>query len=215
MTKNHKGLKKTKRIKFFVFVVTALLIILAGFFAYRYLIASKGNNYLVKNKYYNFQLNTPKNWVAQEAVYYSEDNITRFVSQCKNDKSNASFAYEIGDFRFKSYRYPDDFGSDGYFAPGSPSGAILEVKVGCVHDSAKGLDINNKYGKLTVANGKAMEEVLKSEFGKEKSIAFFHNNIQYIITEDVYTSPKDSEGKVNSYYTKIFDKIISSFKFND
>lgn len=218
MAKEHKVF--VKKTKFFAILIV-LLILLAGVFLYRYFTSNKQNNYLIENKYYGFKLQTPKNWFAEKNISYSEDNITQLLTECKNDKSNKASAYEIGVFRFKDQRYPQDFGISGYFPADLPSGAILEITVNCIPDSIKSKIGNYISGNLKVAGEKTFEEFLNlPEFGKTKYLSFLHDNFQYRVSEFVYISPSDksdpkgdSKERLRENYVKAFDKIISSFKF--
>ncbi|MGA2418415.1 MAG: hypothetical protein ABSF55_04240 [Candidatus Staskawiczbacteria bacterium] len=215
MAKYRRDFAKEKGIKFFVFVVIILLVILAGFFVYSRFI--KGNDYLIKNKYYGFELTTPKNWSAEENASYSEDNINQLLTECKSDGSSQSSVYEIGAFRFKDQKYPQDFGISGSFPAGFPSGAILEIAIDCIPGSIKSKVINYNYGNLKIGGEKAFDEFLNLPvFGKTEYLSFSHNNFQYKISEYVYVSPADkikSEEKIRENYAKIFNEIISSFKF--
>lgn len=209
MTKHRNIAKKRKKQLLAAVVVVAVvfLILLIGFLIYHYFFSKNANGYLIGNKYYGFELKTPKNWVARENTAYSEENITQILAQCKNDKLDS----EIGDFRFESQKYPEAFGDPGYSSAGLTTGAILEITVNCISDNAK-----SNSGALIVAGEKASEEVLNSpEFGKTKLISFLHNNLQYKINEYVYISPADAnnQNKLKQSYTEVFDKIISSFKF--
>ena len=203
MAKYNNVFIKIKTTQLFVAVAIILLISSVGFFLYRYYVSNKQNNYLVENKYYGFKLKTPENWVAKEKTFYSEDNITKILQECKNDKSNSASVYEIGAFRFENQRYPEDFGDPGYFPSGLSSGVILDVKVNCIPQGIKNKIINS-------------EEFLNlSGFGKTKQIYFLHNNFQYKISELVYISPNDkkNEEKLRQDYVILSDKIISSFNF--
>jgi len=207
--------------QFFVFVVVVLLIILAGFFVYHYFFSDKTKDYLVKNKYYSFELQTPKNWIALGKTTYSDDDIAQLLAQCKNDKSNTSSAYEIGGFRFEDQRYPDDFVGLGvvnsdHFPTGLSSGAVLEIRINCIPDSVKNQWAIPMLSDLKVAGEKAFEDFLNSpEFGKAGHIFFYHNNFQYMVSQYVYISPGDkgNENKLRQNYAATFNKIISSFEF--
>jgi hypothetical protein len=212
MAKKLKVSIKRKIIQISVAVVIILLVLLAGFFAYRYFFSSKMNNYLIENKYYGFKLQTPKSWIAEENTTYSEDNITQLLEKCKNDKSTN----EIGAFRFESSRYPDDLAGSLSAPTGFSSGTILEITVSCISDSVKSGIVNSTSSNLKVGGEQTFEEVLNSpEFGKTNQLSFLHNNLQYKATEYVYISPSDknNEASVRQGYAGVSNKIISSFIF--
>ncbi len=207
----------TKGIKFFVFVVIILLLLSAGFFVYKYFNVSKTNNYIIKNKYYGFELKTPKNWIAQENTTYSEDNIAQVLQQCKSDKLSGASNYEIGAFEFEDQRYPNGFGTLGYFPVGAGTGAIFKVSINCIPgESNANKNIDYEYGNLKIGGKGAFEDVVDLYgFGKTKYFFLSHNNFQYEISEDVFVSPQDkkNEAGIRDSYDKIFNEIISSFKF--
>jgi hypothetical protein len=196
-----------------VVAIIILLVLIAGFFLYRYFVSNKINSYLIENKYYGFRLQTPKNWIAEEKTSYSEDNIAQTLTKCGGDKTSA---YGIGAFKFESQKYPDNFIELSSFPEGFTNGAILSVEINCVpenlrNDTTKGLTDN-----LQIAGEKAFQGVLSWDgFGAIKHISFFHNDFQYNINEYVYIAPSDKNNsdKLRANYSAIFDKIISSFKF--
>lgn len=207
-----------KGIKFFVFVIVILLLVLAGFFASHYFVKSETNNYIIKNKYYGFKLNTPKNWLAEKNTSYSDENIAQALLGCKNDKQGSSSAYEMGAFRFKDQKYPQNFGDMGIFPAGFKTGAILQVTVNCIPDVIKNKITSYSFGNLKVGGEKSVEGVLNLfGFGNTKYISFFHGGLQYEISEYVYIAPSDKgkETDIRKNYTETFNEIISSFKFND
>jgi len=195
--------------------VVVLLILIAGFFWYRYFGYSR--KYLIQNDYYGFKLNTQRSWIAEAGPSYSQDNIRQLLGECKNDKTSSISAYKIGAFRFKDQRYPQDFGVAGNFPTGLSSGAILEVTVNCVPDKIKSSMEKYISGNLKVAGERASEAFLDlSGFGRIKYISFFHNNLQYKISEYIYVSPEDkakNEEQIRKKYAEIFNKIISNFEF--
>lgn len=216
MEENEKVFVKRKRTKFFMFVLIVLLILLAGVFVYFNFFSNKAHNYLLESKYYGFKLQTPKNWIAEENTAYSEDYITQLLAACKNDKSDKTSVYEIGAFRFKDQRYPQDLGVSGFFPPDLPSGVILEITVNCIPDGIKSKIINYSYGNSKIGGEKTFEETLNlSGFGETRQISFLHNNFQYKISELVYISSgdKNNEEKLKANYAGAFNKIISSFNF--
>jgi len=216
MAKGNKRFLKRKRIQFFAIIVIILLIICAGFVVYRYFFsAEKVNDYLIKNKYYGFELKTPQNWMAEKNTSYPEDVIGQLLDQCKNEKSNP-FPLEVGAFRFKDQKYPQGFGETGNFTTNLPSGAILQAVVYCIPSGAKDGIVNYIYGNLQIGGEKAFAAFLNLlGFGKTKYISFYHGNFQYKISEYVYVSPADKtkDKEIRTKYSGIFDEIISSFKF--
>ncbi|MGD0576476.1 MAG: hypothetical protein ABSA74_00160 [Candidatus Staskawiczbacteria bacterium] len=206
-----------KGIKFFAIVVAVLLVMLAGFFVYHFFFAEKTNSYLIKNKYYGFELQAPQNWIAEKNTLYSEDDITQILQQCKKDGLKGASSYEIGAFRFQDQKYPEGFGNAGYLPAGLPTGAIFQITVSCIPDSIKNKIINYSYGNLKIGGEKAFGAFLNLlGFGKTKYISFYHNNFQYKISEYVYISPADknkNEASIQNSYAQMFNKIISSFKF--
>ena len=216
MKKNHKEFVEKTKMQFFVFIVIVLLVILVSIFIYSYYPKNKNDNYLIQNKYYGFEVKTPKNWIAEQNMSYSEDAISQLLSECKNDTLGAS-AYEIGAVKFEDQKYPDDFGATGNFPAGFKSGGILQITVNCIPNSAKNKIINYSYGNLEVGGEKAFDAFLNSlGFGNTKYISFSHDNYQYKVSEYVYISPTD-KGKVGDQIinneTAAFNTIISSFKF--
>ena len=219
MVRHHGDFSKIERIRFFIFVVIILLIISAGFFIYQYFIVSKENSYIIKNKYYGFELKTPKNWLAEKNMFYSEDDINQLLEQCNSDKSGEASVYQVGAFKFKDQKYPQNLGVSGYFPPGLSSGAILEIAVDCIPDGIKDRVVDYSYASLKTGGEKTFEAYLNlPDFGKVKFLSLFHNNLRYKINEYVYVAPADkgkNEDKLRQNYTETFNKIISSFKFDD
>ena len=144
MKKNHKEFVEKTKMQFFVFIVIVLLVILVSIFIYSYYPKNKNDNYLIQNKYYGFEVKTPKNWIAEQNMSYSEDAISQLLSECKNDTLGAS-AYEIGAVKFEDQKYPDDFGATGNFPAGFKSGGILQITVNFIPNSAKNKIINYSY----------------------------------------------------------------------
>lgn len=218
MTKHRKtSAKKSK--KLFIIVLVILLAILAvsvlGYFLYSNFFANKTHTYLLENKYYGLKLQAPANWVAEEKTLYPEDNIAKILTECRADRLVGAPAREIGAFRFRSSKYPDNSTGNGYTIVGFPSGTILEITIGCISDSTKN-KTGNYPGDITIAGENAMEDFLDSpDFGKIKQLYLFHNNLQYKISEYIYISPSDkkNEAKLRLNYAETFNKIISSFSF--
>ena len=217
MVSHRRDFKKGKTIQFFVFVVIILLIILAVFFVCRYFIFNKTTSgYLVKNKYYSFKLATPKNWIAEKNMFYSEDNIAQLLEQCKNDNSKESSVYEVGAFRFEDQKYPENLNTLKSLPAGLSSGAILEVTVNCIPGEAKDKIINYGSASLKTGGEKTFELFFNSPgFGNVKYLSFFHNGLQYKINEYVYVSSGDKakDKDIRTEYAKTFNEIVSSFEF--
>jgi hypothetical protein len=216
----HRNDSIKRGMKFFIFVLIILLILAFGFLIYRYFVAKEGNDYLIKNKYYSFELTTPKNWLAEKNMSFSEDGINQLLEQCKNDSSKDASDYQIGDFRFKDQNYPQNFGGPaGYSLAGLSSGAILDISIDCIPDGIKDKVIHYNYSSLKTGGEKTFEYFMDlPDFGKTKCLSFFHNNLRYKINEYVYISPADkgkNENDLRNNYAEIFNKIISSFKFHD
>lgn len=219
MARYHNVFVKKETIKFVALAVVGLLILSAGIFICGYFILNKDklNKYLIENKYYGFELKTPKDWIAEgKTLLYSEENISKLLTDCKNDKLNESSVYEVGRFRFKNQRYPQGFGDIGNFPTGFPSGAILDITVNCVPDHISNKNINSVYGNSKIDGEKTFEAFLNLiGLGKTKYLSFFHNNFQYRISEYSYISPvnTDEKEKLRNGYSETFNEIISSFKF--
>lgn len=216
MAENYGDFRKIKGIKLFVFVAIILLIILAGFFVHKYFIANKSNSYLIKNEYYGFELKTPKNWIAEENTLYSKDNINQLLTECKNDNLDEGNVYKLGVLRFKDQKYFSDF-ETGQFTDSDPTGAVLEVVINCISNNSNNENYNYNFSNLKIAGETAIENYSNLlGFGKTKYVTFLHNNFQYKISEYVYISSQDkikNEAGIRSAYNKVFNEIISSFKF--
>ena len=187
---------------FFISVIAVLLILLLAYFLYNHFL--KPNNYKIENKYYGFQLQAPNGWIAKEDTFYSEDNIAKILATNQNNQQSNLVGYEVGEFRFESQKYPDNFIDSQTLPTNFSSGAILEVTVFYIPNLVKIVGENEIKG--------SSDSTL---FGKVNSISLAHNNFQYKIDEYSYVSPSDTknDNKIRDDYSKVFDKIISSFKF--
>lgn len=204
MVKNSKNIVSQKTKIMAVFSILIAIIILYFLYSFYF---DNGNNYLIKNKYYGFQLKTPNNWFAIGKTIYTEENIRNLISECRNKK----LPKEIGVFRFESQKYPETFGDKGYSFVGINSGAILEVTVGCILD-----DIQKYQGNIIIDDENAIEDIINIPgFGKTSQLSLVHNDLQYKIKQYIYISSADNDKteEINKKYNKIFDNIISSFKF--
>lgn len=217
MVKHHKDFLGGKATQSIIMATIVLLVLLVGAFFYQYFFMSKGSRYLLENKYYGFELNTPKGWTAEgKTAVYSEESIAQILSECKNNKSDGSPTYEIGRFRFTDQKYPQGFGDTGYFPAGFLSGAILDVTINCIPDDMKDQLVDYKYGNLEIGGAKAFGAFVDLlGIGRARYLSFLHNNLQYRISEFTYVSSDDGAGevKLRQNYTGIFNKILSSFKF--
>jgi hypothetical protein len=217
MPKNNKYFTKDKIIKLSIFVVAILLVVIICFFAYLYFISKNVNTYVIKNQYFGFEIKTPKNWFAEENTSYSADSVDRLITRCINDKTSLASPYQIGAFRFKDYKFPQNLGVSGYFPDNIPTGAILEVTINCMPNYEENKPANYGYSNLKIGGAKAVQEFINlTGFGKTKYLSFFYKNIWYQITEYVYVSPEDKNNKeanIRDSYNNVFNKIISSFKF--
>jgi hypothetical protein len=217
MPKFHKELIKGKRIQIFALVLVILLLLLLGFFIYRYSLINKINNFVIKNEYYGFELNTPKNWLAEKNMFYSASDVNQLLEQCNNDKSEKASVYQLGEFRFKDQKYPQNLGLSGFFPAGLASGAILEIAIDCIPEGIKNKVVDYNYTNLKIGGEKTFESYINlPEFGKTKCLSLFHNNLRYKISEYVYISPTgkgNNEETIRQKYADTFNGIISSFKF--
>ena len=222
MAKYKEVIVKRKRAQFFVLVVVILLILLAayvlGHFIYSHYSALGGlngeNAYLIKNNSYGFEIKAPKNWIVQENTSYTQDGVAQLLDDCQNNKIDGTSAYEIGAFRLKDRAFLQNPGD----ATGSyPSGAILSISINCVPGNSKNRILDYDYGNLLIGGERALSGVLNFlGFGKTEFLYFFHNGLQYRLSEYIYISPADkgkNEAGLRKNYASIFDGIISSFKF--
>ena len=223
MTKKHRekitmAYTNVKPTKFFVITAIIFLALLVGAIIYFSNFSIKSHRYVIKNKYYGFELQTPKNWIAEEKSFYSNDTISRALAECKTDKKDSASIRGVGDFRFKSYKYPQDLGISGFSQTNLPSGIILEITVDCVPDSIKNNVESYTSGNTEVGGEKALSSLLDSaEFGGIKQYSLLHGDFRYNISEYIYIAPADkqnSEESLKNNYSEMFDKIISSFKFS-
>ncbi len=104
---------------YIVGIVILLVLLIGGFFAYK--VFAKPNNYIIENKYYGFELQTPSGWHAQENTNYSENSIAEILKNCKNDKLNKNAVYEVGAFKFGNQK--------------DNEGVVFEVLVYCVPEN--------------------------------------------------------------------------------
>jgi len=192
---------------YIVIIIIIIVVLLAGFLLARQSFENKNevSNYAVGNKYYSFQLQTPRGWVGEEKTIYSEDNIAKFLAECKKDNSSKSSVYEVGAFRFKSLRYPEDLIGSLSSSSAMPTGTIIEITVNCIPGSVE------SQGEKTVE-----DFIDLPVFGKTKQISLMHGDLQYKIREYVYVAPGDkgNEQRVRENYSETFNKIVASLKFS-
>ncbi|MCX6721130.1 MAG: hypothetical protein NT026_00795 [Candidatus Staskawiczbacteria bacterium] len=188
-----------KRTQTFLLVITILLILSAVLFSVFYIKGGSTIKYRLGNKYYGFEIRVPKNWIAEQNTSYQEGDIGQLIDKCKN--STSGYLHEIGDFRIKDQRLPEE---------STITRAILEISVDCMANPKL---IDYSYGDLKIGG----ENAFKGFSGLDKTIyfSFMHNNLQYKINEYVLVSPSDknNEQKIRNDYSVLFDKIITSFKF--
>ena len=212
MAKRKKASKKINIKQLCIAVAVVLLILLAGFFLWRYFFSGKANNYLIENNYYGFKLQTPKGWTAIGKTIYSQSNIDQIAEQCKNDGPEGAASHEMGAFRFESFRYPEDLASLENTTGdlnGFSSGVVLEISIDCINNKVQ-------YGKNVPTdsfNVAGLSEVVNT--GTTHEFSLVHNNLQYYITEHVYISlaDKNKEATVRQDYAGVLNKIISGFQF--
>jgi len=218
--KKSRNKKNNKTVRTILFVVACLLILIAIFFAchclYHDSFSDKKNSYRIENKYYGFELQTPKDWVAEKKTAYSEENIMQIIGKCKNDNSIDSSVYEIGRFRFKSQRYPAEFMDSGFVSDNFPSGIVFSISVSCIPVGIENKVKNNIFTNFKIDGSKTIKREVELEgLGKTEQISFLHDNLQYKIIKGIYISPNDKEREeqLKKDYTNNLEKIISSFKF--
>ncbi|MCX6722063.1 MAG: hypothetical protein NTY04_02650 [Candidatus Staskawiczbacteria bacterium] len=216
MARRKKSLIEKNKKQLFILAGIILLVLLAGNFLYNYFVSKNVNRYLIENKYYGFKLQTPKGWIAKESTLYSENEIGQILSECKSNKSS-SVAYQLGDFIFESQRYPEGFGVNGNFPPGLTSGVSLEITISCVSVTPK-IELANYNTKIS--GEKAVQTFINLlGFGNTKDISFYHNNLKYEISENIYIPPVKKglpaallQQKTKLDYSNMVEKIVSSFK---
>jgi hypothetical protein len=203
----------SEKIEFFISSIVIVLVLVVGF---TWVYFDKPKSFRIQNKYYAFELNAPKDWIAEENTSYTEDSISQILDQCK-DGQPASDSYEVGVFRFEDQKTTSNIsGEDGSFNQDKSSG-ILEISVSCMPNFPK--DDLSAYGAgdLEIAGENAIKSIISlPQFGNVESISFFHNGLKYDLREYVYISSSDKgdrENLLRNSYQKAFSKIISSFKF--
>jgi hypothetical protein len=217
MAEDYNVFVNRKKSGIFLLAIIILLLLLAVVFLSGYFL-NKKNSYSIQNKYYGFTLKTPAVWLGQENTDYSEENIAQILDECKSNRSNNTYAYEIGVFRFESNKFLEGFKDAGYSFNKVPSGAAIEIVINCIPDNASDKITDYSYSNLKIGEEKAIEGVIGGleGFDSAKYFSFTHNGFDYEISEYVYISPDDAGEngeKLKNSYEQIFDKIISSFKF--
>lgn len=194
-------------------IVLVAIIILAGIYIY-YCVSSRINinKYRVENKYYGFELNTPKNWTARIKTANNENEIDQLINDCRN--KNLNYVQEIASFRFQDQNYSKDIIDLTNDQGNLPTGGILEVTINCVpkEDLA-----DYSFGDIKIAGENALKAIYNLfNLGETKCFSLMHNGLQYKINEYVYLSRADradNSQRIKSGYSIVFDKIVSSFKF--
>jgi len=208
----NKESMRIKIFKTFIIVVIVLFVLVVIVSLYPYFSSSKANSYKIENKYYGFQLQAPKGWTTLENTNYYEASIAPLMDKCSKEKGNI---YEVGAIRIESQKYPQDLVDSGNLPTETKSGAILEVTANCYSDDIK-LDL----GEPSDVAIKGVDKTFVSffdlpGFGKTKRISFYHDNLQYGITEYVYVSlaDKNQDNAIREEYVAMFEKVISSLNF--
>lgn len=197
-----------------VLLAVFLLAVAFSISLFKYAQFAKENRYLVKNSSYSFSVKAPEGWVAEEK---NIANASELVKECQGQALPAG--HEIGRVRFKSYKYPEEFGLHGKFGSGQPSGAILDISINCVSENLKNQILSYTYGSLQVGGENAFAQTLQMPGdGRLKNISFVRGNLHFNINEYVYVSDehKNKEGeeaRIRKEFGEKFDKIISSFSF--
>jgi len=192
--------------------IVAVVILLAGIFLFSRLnVVSAINNFSIQNTHYGFTLQTPKNWIGTEKTVYSEENVKKILAECKS----ANQPSEIGAFRFKSFKYPDDIIGSISNASAFSSGAVLEITISCMPENIKS-GLQSQEGNMKIGGQEATEKSLDSaDNGEIKNISFAYNDLYFQINKYVFVSPKDEAEceKIKNEYEDILNKIISSIEF--
>ncbi len=220
MAKHTNIFERIKDMPLAAITAVIVLVLIAGFLLsypiYTNFFLSDASNYKIENKYYSFNLQTPKNWIAEGKTLYSEKNIGHILTECQNDKSAIASSYEIGRFRLESQKYPQGFGDAGYFTTGFPSGAILDIKINCIPPGIADKTINYDFSNFRIGGEKAFEQFLDlPKLGRTKYVSFLHQGFQYVISGYSYIQPANSEasGGLQKNYIATMEKIISSLNF--
>ncbi len=193
-----------------IIAVVILLILLVGLFLFYRFVVEK-NIYHIENKYYGFEIKTPRGWFAESKAQYSEESIGQLLQGCQEDKMSGASSYEVGHFKFKSQKYPQNFNQEQNSTSDFPSGIILDVAVNCIPSIAKDKNAKYGYGDLDIGGEKALagiSDYLGSD--KIKNLSFLHDGLQYVISEYIYLSSGDKD---LAKYRQAFNEAISSFKF--
>jgi len=154
--------KLRRRLRIVILFVFSLIVILAVFFALRHFSVVKGNSYIIKNKYYSFELKTPQGWFAEGNDFYSEEKINRLLSGCQNNSESNI----VGEFRFKSKKYPQALASLSDIPTDAQTQAILDLKIICQPNCSKNSVSYkiNKYVYVSPNENNIDEQKLRSEY---------------------------------------------------
>jgi hypothetical protein len=217
MAKKKASFLNVEKIKFILSAAVLLIILSVGFFLIYRAVPADKNIYRIENKYYGFEVATPKGWFAEGKTLYSEENIAQLLKRCQNDVPEEGANYEVGRFKFRSREYPQNFDQAIYSASNLPSGMILEVVANCIPLFANNKVMNYGYGDLEIGGEKALVGFLDYQgIGRTKYLSLLHGGLQYTIGEYIYISPNDKKADENGLrldYSHILDEVVSTFKF--
>lgn len=195
-----------------IIIIVAILFILFAIISFLPFVESKSdNNYKIENKYYNFELTTPKNWLAFANGNYSENKIAEILKQCQEEYQ------DVGIFRFSDKRYDKNIIEEDVIEKSISTRGILEILIQCFPKKNE-IEINQNNNDQSV---KICEENTNvnyynfKNFGKIKKTTFFCNGLIYEISEYVYVSSEDRDEEllIREKYSQLFSEIISSLKF--
>lgn len=216
MEKNTSALLSMGKIKVILSILFISAVLLAAvFLSARF--SADTNAYRIENKYYGFEIEMPKGWFAEGKTLYSEDNIAQLLQACQDNKASGTSSYEVGHFKFKSQKYPQNFDQALYSASKFPSGIIIDITANCISSLTGEKNAGYGYGDINIGGENAIAGI--SDYpgsGGIESLTFLHDGLQYVISEYIYISPDNKgveEKKLTTEYSRVFNKAISTFKF--
>jgi len=201
-------------IKFAVSALVIIILLVAGLFWMRF---DQPNNYRIQNKYYAFELKTPRNWSAEQNSSYPEDAVGSILDKCKGDNYQEA-PYRVGAFRFKDQKYLQEVMGSQDIPDDAKSGALLSLTISCIPTYAKNGITGYNSGNFEIGGEKAMRASINMPgFGNVESFSVLHGGLKYDFKGFIYILPEDAEKEedIRSNYNKDFEKIISSFKFTN